>query len=297
MAQAPKSLLDQLPPSGDAVTIEYTNPFDGGKGEALVELPKNLRAPAPLIVTPHGANWTQEMNRSLWTGVADKFGVIILYPRHQGKVNPRVSMGSPRQMANLQAAIAEAERRYPVDKKRIYAAGLSQGAIETLLLAGESPKQFAGALAINPIVDFVAFYQDIGPSAVAKTEPESLRKLRQGQWLALSKLCEAEFGGTPEIARAEYYLRSPLLYASELASVPLTLLWADDDELIPEGAAHQGGMLANMIRSFHPSAFREMKHGGGHGYPFYRVDLEKMSIEVFPREVFLDSVKGMLTPH
>jgi hypothetical protein len=54
-------------------------------------------------------------------------------------------------------------------------------------------------------------------------------------------------------------------------------------------------MLAQMIRSFHPTALHEMKHSGGHGWPFYRVDLAKMKIEVFPRELFLESVKEMLT--
>lgn len=295
-AQAPKQFLDQLAPSPATklVTIEYTNPFDQSHGEAMVELPKNLNSPAPLIVTPHAANWTQEMNRSLWTGVADRFGVIILYPRHQGKLNPRLSFGSPRQLANLEAAIAEVERRYPVDKSRVYSAGLSQGAIETLLLAGHHPKQFAGALAINPIADFIAFYEDVGPAGLEKTADESLRKLRSAQWAALRKACEADFGGVPDTALAEYHLRSPVLFAMQLAQVPLILYWAEDDELIPNGATHQGGMLAQVIRTFQPASFHEVKHIGGHGYPFYAIDLGKMTVKVFPREIFIQSVKDML---
>jgi pimeloyl-ACP methyl ester carboxylesterase len=295
-AQAPKQLLEQLAPSPATklVTIDYTNPFDQSRSEAMVELPKNLSGPAPLIVSPHAANWTQEMNRCLWTGVADQFGVIILYPRHQGMLNPRVSFGSPKQLANLQAAIAEVERRYPVNKARVYAAGLSQGAIETLLLAGHYPKQFAGALAINPVADFIAFYEDIGPAGVEQTSDESLRKLREAQWPALRKICEAEFGGVPDIARASYYSRSAVLFARDLAAVPLILYWAEDDELIPNGAAHQGGMLAKVIRDFQPPAFHEVKHVDGHGYPFYKIDLAKMTVTIFPREIFLASVKEML---
>ena len=295
-AQAPRQLIDQLPPSPSTkvVTIAYTNPFDQSQGEALVELPRNLQRPVPMILTPHAANWTQEMNRSVWSGVADTFNVIILYPRHQGKINPRLSLGSPRQLANLLAAVAEVERLYPVDKSRVYAAGLSQGAVETLLLAGRHPKQFAGALAINPIADFPAFYEDVAPAEIAKTTDEALRKLRTVQWPALRKACEGDFGGTLDAARAEYYLRSPMIYSRELATVPLILYWAEDDELIPNGATRQGGVLAQVIRGFQPAAFREEKHTGGHGYPFYGIDLVKMKINIFPREIFIASVKEML---
>jgi poly(3-hydroxybutyrate) depolymerase len=294
-AQGPKELMDRYPPKTPAVTIEYTNPFDQSKGEALVEVPAGRKGPMPLIVTPHAANWTQETNRPLWSGVAEEYGAIILYPRHQGKVNPRVSMGSAKQLANIQAAIDETERRYQVDKSRVYIAGLSQGAVETLLMAGHHPRQFAGAMAINPVADFLAFYDDLSPEAVAKTPDPPLRKLREGQWAALRNMMLSDLGGTPDTARADYYLRSAVVFARELATVPLILMWADDDELIPNGATHQGGMLAQMIRSFHPTALHEMKHSGGHGWPFYRVDLAKMKIEVFPRELFLESVKEMLT--
>ena len=295
-AQAPRQLLEKMAPlpATKLVTIEYTNPFDQSHSEALLELPQKLGATAPLIVTPHAANWTQESNRCLWTGVADHFGVMILYPRHQGKLNPRLSLGSPKQLGNLEAAIAEVERRYPVDKSRVYAAGLSQGAVETLLLAGRYPKQFAGALAINPVVDFVALHEDLSPAAVEQTPDEALRKLRAVQWPALRKMCEAEFGGLPAAARAQYYLRSPFLYARELASIPLILYWAEDDELIPVGATHQGGMLAELMRAWKPAALTEVKHTGGHGYPFYGIDLAAMSVRYFPRHIFLDSVTQML---
>ena len=295
--QAPKEFLGQVPPSKSAAwgSIAYTNPYDQSQGEALVEVPKNLKGPAPLIVTPHAANWTQEMNSSVWSGVAEKFGVIMLYPRHQGKVNPRVSFGSPRQLANLQAAIDEVERRYSVDKARVYVAGLSQGAIETLLMVGHHPKEFAGAMSINPVVDLLAFYEDLTPGAAAEpVVSEPLQRLRQGQWPALHKLMEIDFGGTPDTARPEYYLRSPVLFARELAGIPLILYWAEDDELIPFGATHQGGMLAQVIRAFHPAGLREVKHTGGHGYPFYQYDLAKMTVAMPSREIFLGLVNDML---
>lgn len=245
-------------------------------------------------MSPHAANWTQEKNRPLWSGVAERFGVIVLYPRHQGKLNPRVSMGSDKQLANLEAAIAEVERRYPVDKSRVYVAGLSQGAVETLLMAGHHPKQFVGAIAINPISDFRAFFNDVGPEDVERTPDAGLRKLREAQWPALRKLVEAELGGTPDAAKPAYDHRSPASYARELATVPLILYWAENDELIPNGATHQGGKLAGEIRKFHPAALHEVKHKGGHGYPFYRVDLNKMSVEIVPRDIFLESVKELL---
>jgi hypothetical protein len=298
-AQAPRQYLNRLAPSPQTkvVTISYVNSFDQSPCEAMLELPPKLDRAVPLIVTPNAANWTQEMNRSNWTGVADQFGVMILYPRHQGKMNPNVSLGSARQMGNLDSAIAEVEKRYRVDKSRVYAAGLSQGAIETLLLAGRNPERFAGALAINPVADMLAFYDDM--SAFLEHPPaagDALSKLRLGQWTGLRKLLEVDLG-SPDAARDEYYRRSAVIYAQQLARVPLILYWAEDDELIPNGANHQGGMLANLIRTFHPANLEEVKHTGGHGYPFYQVNLDTMSITEFPREIFLGSVKRLLEFH
>ena len=71
--------------------------------------------------------------------------------------------------------------------------------------------------------------------------------------------------------------------------------WAENDELIPEGEKHQGGMLAKMIRSFQPKAFEEVRHAQGHGYPFFRVDVVNKQIVTFSRGPFLESVKKMLS--
>jgi len=275
-AQAPKEYLEASAPRPQTkvVTLTYTNPFDRSAAEALLDLPPKLKGPTPLIISPHGANWTPEMNRATWTGVADEFTVMILYPRSQGKVAPGVSLGSARQIANLEAALAEVRRRYPVDENRIYASGISQGGIETLMLVGKHPQLFAAALAINPIADFVTMHED------------------STQFRALLDL---DIGGTPDAARAEYYLRSPFLYARELATVPLILYWAENDEIIPQGEKHQGGMLAKMIRYFQPRSFEEVRHAQGHGYPFFRLDPESKKIATFPRGPFLESLKKMLS--
>jgi pimeloyl-ACP methyl ester carboxylesterase len=275
-AQAPKEYLAASAPRPQTkvVKLTYTNPLDQSVGEALLELPPKLNRPTPLIISPHGANWTPEMNRAIWTGVVDDFNVMILNPQSQGKVAPGVSLGSARQMSNLEAAFAETQRRYPVDKNRIYACGISQGGIETLMLVGQRPQLFAGAVAINPIADFLAMHED---SAQFRT------------------LLDVDFSGTPDTARAEYYLRSPFFYAHALATVPLILYWAENDEIIPQGEKHQGGLLAELIRAHQPKAFEEVRHAQGHGYPFFAVDVVNKKVVTFPRGPFLESVKKMLS--
>jgi hypothetical protein len=123
---------------------------------------------------------------------------------------------------------------------------------------------------------------------------DPLTKLRLSQWPTLIKLLEFETGGTPDTARAAYYRHSSIIYAQQLAWTPLILYWSENDELIPNGANHQGGMLADLIRTFQPAHFQEIKNTGGHAYPFYQYDLTKMSVKVFPRDIFLDSVKRLL---
>lgn len=298
-AQAPRQYLESSRPLATTrvVKLAYKNSFDQSPGEALLELPQKVRGPMPLIVTPHAANWTQEMNRSVWTGVAEQFSVMILYPTHQGKFNPRVSLGSEKQIANLRSAIEAVQKKYSIDTHRIYAAGLSQGALETLLLVGRNPEKFAGAIAINGIPDLIAFHRDTGRPIPhdGPSNEQSLRKLRAGQFPALHKLLDADLAGTPDTARAEYYRRSAVTYASVLARIPLILYWAENDELIPNGATHQGGMLAVLIRSFQPAQFHEVKHSGGHGYPFYQVDLNSLTVKVFPRDIFVGSISLLLT--
>ncbi len=231
--------------------------------------------------------------------MADQFGVMILLSAPPGKAESEVvlrlaeAIGKPgggdrrsgtalsgREIAGLRGV--GSARRWP-------RTCCSPG--------GRFPKQFAGALAINPVADFIALHEDLSPAAVEQTPDEALRKLRAVQWPALRKMCEGEFGGPPDAARAEYHLRSPVLFASELATVPLILYWAEDDELIPNGATHQGGMLARVIRDFQPASLEEVKHIGGHGYPFYGIDLSSMTVKFFPRAIFLESVQKMLDNH
>ena len=274
-AQAPGEYLRKVPPEVGTrtVTLKYVNRFDNSPGEAILEVPRSITGRAPLIISPHPANWTPESNRSLWSGVTDSLHVFILYPTHQGKANPRVSLGSPRQMGNLESAIDAAVSAYPIDKSKIYAAGLSQGAIEALLLAGRHPERFAGVLSINPIADFSAFYQDV-PS-----------------FQALLKL---DCGGPPETKRSEYDQRSPLTYARQLARLPVTMYWADNDEIIPHGPERQGGVLGAAIRAWKPVAFTEIRHSMGHGYPFFGVDIRAKTVGIYPENIALLAIRTLI---
>lgn len=290
-------------PKTRVVVVRYINSFDGTPGEALLELPASLDHPVPLVLTSNPAGWTQEMNRCLWTGIADQLNVMILYPRGQDRTAPNASLGAPQQIANLESALLATEKAYPVDHTRIYAAGLSQGALEALLIAGRNPGQFAGVLSINPIADFTAFYHDLmDGQPTAKVDPlhpapTVSSHSAPSPTASLAQLIAQEIGGTPDTARAAYYQRSPIIYSAQLARVPLILYWATDDELILNGATHQGGVLAALIRSFHPSSFEEIPHQGGHGYPFFHSQTEPPHIKLYPHKVFMDSVKQMLAWH
>ena len=273
--QAPEELLNalKLSESTKVVRIEFENPFDKSQGSGLLEVPAKMNAPTPLIVSPHGAGWSAETNRPIWRGIADQLGVMILHPTHQGQVVPAVSLGGSRQMANLDAAITYVTEHYNVDPRRIYAAGLSQGATESLLLAGQNPERFAGALAVNPVVDFVTFYEDVP---------------------GLRDQLDADFGGPPGQAAEEYARRSPVAYASQLASLPVIIYWADNDQLIPNGDTRQSGRLSALIKAQSPAAFTEVRHSQGHGYPFFRWSKTTKQLEVCEQKIFLASVRALL---
>ncbi len=126
-----------------------------------------------------------------------------------------------------------------IDPRRIYAVGGSMGGEETLLLLARYPHLLAGAVAVDPLVDFARQYRNWSDSAGA----------------AKRKLARREVGGTPSTAAAAYAARSPLTYARAIASsgVPLQIWWTRTDRVVVQSAL-QSGLLIQRIRELNPAA-------------------------------------------
>src|SRR2546423_830700 len=90
-------------------------------------------------------------------------------------------------------------RRSATVALRLAAVGGSIGGQETLLLLARPPRLLAGAVAVDPLVDFPRQYGNF---------PDQ----------KLQRLAQDEVGGTPTTSPAAFAARSPLTYAPAIAA-------------------------------------------------------------------------------
>jgi polyhydroxybutyrate depolymerase len=101
----------------------------GERREYLLYVPRGYdrSKPAPLVISMHGAGgWpTQQMNLSAWNRVAEREGLIVVYPSGLGGAGPRIwRAGDVRFISDL---IDKLQASYNIDPGRIYANGFSNG--------------------------------------------------------------------------------------------------------------------------------------------------------------------------
>lgn len=110
--------------------------------------PKGLPASAPLVVMLHGGfgSGAQAEKSYGWDGLADSSKVIVAYPdglNRAWNVNGGGCCGRPAKegvgdVGFITAAVADIERNVSIDTSRVYATGMSNGAIMSFTLACET---------------------------------------------------------------------------------------------------------------------------------------------------------------
>ena len=137
-----------------------------------IHLPNGQR-PAqavPLVLVLHGggSNATQAARMSGMNAKADKEGFIVVYPNGTG-ARPKAKMltwnawrccgaamdNKVDDVAFVRAVVDDVFVKYPVDRKRIYATGMSNGAMMTYRLGCEAGEMFA---AIAPVAGALNSY-------------------------------------------------------------------------------------------------------------------------------------------
>jgi poly(hydroxyalkanoate) depolymerase family esterase len=112
--------------------------------------------PAPLVVMLHGCTQNPDVfaESTRMNAHADKGGFLVLYPAQKLSANPARcwnwflpknqarDSGEPAEIVGLVQQVAG---EYPVDRKRVYVAGLSAGASMSAILAACYPDVFAAA--------------------------------------------------------------------------------------------------------------------------------------------------------
>lgn len=142
----PALAQDVCPPAADQPTGEIEGRVDSGgleRGYLLYVPPTlDLAAPAPLVLSFHGAGGSagQQRDLTLWNALADEEGVIVVYPQGTGlprtfNVTTTVMRNDVNDMDYTRVLIAHLAALYCVDPARIYASGISNGGAMSIGLA------------------------------------------------------------------------------------------------------------------------------------------------------------------
>jgi polyhydroxybutyrate depolymerase len=145
-------------------TINITVRHDGMKRTALVHTPPQIaeRRSLPLVINFHGGggNAIGHQRYARMDALAEREGFIVVYPNGTGVLQDSLltwnagtccgvaAKQNTDDVGFVRALLDEIARRLPVDASRVYATGLSNGAMMSYRLAAELPDRIA---AIAPV--------------------------------------------------------------------------------------------------------------------------------------------------
>jgi pimeloyl-ACP methyl ester carboxylesterase len=250
-------------------TITFISSADGRVQKADIYSPSiRTSSSLPLCLAPHPITWTAQQDyhegyegfsRGYHPGyyaLADRYGVIIALPHGHHRREDACSLASPEQISDLAQLTDELQSfGYQIDKKRVYACGLSMGAQEALIAAGRFPDRFTAVCVFNPIVDLAVWHEDLASIDLPEVkEFDTVRRIAN------------EVGGLPSEVPAAYAERSVDNYLDGLARVPTLIFWSDKDLIVPRQITHHGYSLYRKLKKKNVSCpVAEYNHTYSHG--------------------------------
>lgn len=121
----------------------------GARYDVDVHLPRDARGPIPFVIVLHGAGGTGPgmERRTRFSELADSAGAAVAYPNALKSEGGRRLWGTAASFATdtmmLRALIDSVSRRVPLDRRRVYLAGFSNGGGMTYRAAQAMPGVFA----------------------------------------------------------------------------------------------------------------------------------------------------------
>ncbi|MHB0999516.1 MAG: alpha/beta hydrolase family protein [Armatimonadota bacterium] len=226
--------------------VSFTSKFDNSTRQAVLLASSDAGdTPLPLIIVPHAAGYSAADTAAYWRDLPARRGVIAVFPFGHGRKLETYSLGWRGQIDDLaQMPDVVSDYGLKVDTRRIFAAGISMGGQESLLLAGTHPDMVSGIVVFNAVADMAQLYSD---SSV------------------LCAVIADEVGGTPDESLDEYAARSPINYYATISRVPTLLYWDPNDDMVPGQDDRQCGALYDKIKTADPDApIWVQKHKYGH---------------------------------
>lgn len=159
-------------PAEESRTVERQIKVGKSKREYRLHVPPNAATPAPLVIVFHGGGTASQIERfTRFSELSDHAGFIVVYPQGIGKnwndgrdiAKSKAHRDRVDDIGFIAAMLDEIGAAHPLDPKRIYAAGISNGAIFSHYLAANLSDRIA---AIAPVVGGIAdsFYKQFKPT-------------------------------------------------------------------------------------------------------------------------------------
>lgn len=146
------------------INTQKTIDFEGRQRRYVLYVPENVSDNAPLVVSLHGAAGHDTDRSPFRTSMADEAGCIVVYPQGEnqnfgpfGTVPGWDATGEPNTDTRfLRAVVEDVAASYPIDRKRIYCCGFSNGGMMTYANANCCADLFAAFAAISgfPLNEF-----------------------------------------------------------------------------------------------------------------------------------------------
>jgi polyhydroxybutyrate depolymerase len=145
--------------SGDPhVTLQY-----GGLTRSyIVHIPRALSGATPVVISFHGggSNAGQQQRYSGMDKLADREHFIVVYPNGTGRGerlpvwNAGTCCGTAPvkgidDVGFIRSVVSDVAKRAPVDRSRVYATGMSNGAMMTYRIAAEAPDLVAAIASVS----------------------------------------------------------------------------------------------------------------------------------------------------
>ena len=145
--------------------------FGGLQRSYIVHVPAGVSKSAPVVINLHGggSNAEQQRNSAAWMLVADREHFIVVYPNGTGSERMRVwnagtccGAAPVKQIDDvglfIRAVIDDLSKRIPIDRKRVYATGMSNGAMMSYRIAAEAPDLVAAIAPVSGSMVLVNFH-------------------------------------------------------------------------------------------------------------------------------------------
>lgn len=206
---------ESLPP---LTKVEVTSPLDGESQPVLYWAPEHAETkPTALFVFLHSWSSDYKQDNSKWQKQAVEHGWIYLHPNFRGVNNSLKACGSRFARQDILDAMDFAQKKFNIDKTRVYLAGVSGGGHMSMLMAGHYPDRFSAVSAwvgIGELAEWHHFHVNDGVPGKYAT------------------MIQQSFGGgpgdSPEID-AEFRDRSPVYHLSRVGDLPVDIFAGVND--------------------------------------------------------------------